>query len=199
MSVAQTEFSITSAARLTLRTMRVGDAEAVHRYRNQVGVSQFQGWTPASLREVADYAKQMQTRPIAAPGHWHQMVIELNQASDTLQLSSVSPPIVGDLAFNIDCETGKQAELGIVLGREFQNKGFANEAVTTLLGYLFDSLKLHRVHVSIDPDNAASLRLFSKAGFRREGHLKQAFLFEGRWYDDVIMAILRSEWSQFKR
>ena len=65
-----------------------------------------------------------------------------------------------------------------------------------LVKYLFTEFKLHRIHVSIDPDNMPSRKLCERIGFRQEGHLKQACYFKGQWADDVIMALLNSEWRR---
>lgn len=179
---------IAKTERLCLRPMRVSDANAVYRYRQQPEVSIFQGWTPASEQEVADYANLMAQRAAAHAGHWYQVVLETN--------AQQTPPnrIIGDVAFCIDEETNKQAELGIALDLDFQKQGYAQEAISALVDYLFNAHSLHRIHVSIDPRNQSSLRLFERTKFRFEGHHKQAVFFKGEWTDDIIMAILGSEW-----
>jgi len=57
--------------------------------------------------------------------------------------------------------------------------------------YGFDTLELHRIAADVDPDNSASLSLFLRAGFQREG------LLRGNWKthlgvrDSVILGKLR--------
>ena len=174
---------VAKTERLIMRAMQTSDAEAVYRYRNQPDVMIFQGWTPESPEEVAEYAQGMSKRPEAAPGHWYQVVLDYQGK------------IVGDVAFCIDEEHKLQAELGIAIDTEFQKMGFAQEATKGLVDYLFSKHQLHRIHVSIDPQNDASRKLIERCGFRFEGHLKKAVWFKGQWCDDLILAMLREEWQ----
>ncbi|TQV73652.1 GNAT family N-acetyltransferase [Aliikangiella marina] len=177
---------IAKTERLTMRAMEVKDAPEVYRYRNQPDVMIFQGWTPQSADEVKAYAESMNERAIAAAGHWYQVVLDYQGI------------IVGDVAFCIETEHEQQAELGIAIDTQYQKLGFAQEATRGLVDYLFTTHNLHRIHVSIDPQNHASRKLIERCGFRFEGHLKKAVWFKGQWCDDLILAILREEWQQQK-
>ncbi|WP_444996576.1 GNAT family N-acetyltransferase [Aliikangiella sp. IMCC44359] len=177
---------LANTERLILRPVTENDAEAVYLYRNQPEVSLFQGWTPESTNEVVEYVKGMQARKAADAGHWYQVALQLKEQKNI---------VIGDVAFCIDVETQQQAELGIALDTQYQKKGYAVEAINALIHYLFAKHQLHRIHVSIDPRNQASQQLFKRVGFRFEGHLKKSVLFKGEWCDDVVMAILRSEYK----
>lgn len=177
-----------NSERLILRPMQSKDADIVYEYRNQPDVKLFQGWTPTSANEVSDYAVQMSKREFAKPGEWFQVVIEGQTTT------SIAGEVIGDVAFCIEPEMKKQAELGIALDTRFQGKGYAQEAIKLLVSFLFERFDLHRIHVSIDPQNTASRTLFKRLGFRQEAHLVSAVYFKGEWVDDIIMAILKSEW-----
>lgn len=181
--------------RLQLRPLQERDAEAVYYYRNQPDVSLFQGWTPESANEVKNYAVEMRSRKPAAAGHWYQVIIELkNQVNHPSDAESAAT-VIGDVAFCIDTETNRQAELGVALDNRYQGCGYAQEAIRGLTEFLFIKFELHRIHVSIDPQNTASRKLFTRLGFRQEGHLISACFFKGKWCDDIIMAQLKSEWE----
>jgi RimJ/RimL family protein N-acetyltransferase len=176
--LAQTE-------RLVLRPMLHSDSSRVQHYRAKPKVAKYQGWTPQSVAEVEAHAKAMQERQNIVQNFCYQIVIELLDSGF----------IIGDLAFTLDADTGKTAELGIALDTDFQSKGYALEALQALIGYLFSQLRLHRIHVCIDPNNHASIKLCERAGFRHEGHLKQSSWFKGEWVDDLLLGILSTEWS----
>ena len=53
--------------------------------------------------------------------------------------------LIGDCAFQVSEEDGQQAKIGYTLARPYQGSGYATEAVTGLLNYLFGDVKLHRV------------------------------------------------------
>jgi [ribosomal protein S5]-alanine N-acetyltransferase len=82
-------------------------------------------------------------------------------------------------------------EFGIILRRAAGGRGLASKALALIEAYAFDTLGLHRLAADIDPDNAASLALFQRAGFAREG------LLRGNWKthlgvrDTVMMGKLR--------
>nr|WP_256435635.1 GNAT family protein [Aliikangiella sp. G2MR2-5] len=172
-----------------MRAMTPEDADSVFEYRNQPDVKLFQGWTPENAKEVADYANEMAGREVAAPGHWFQVILESKPEGEQ------KGKVIGDMAFCIEPEMKKQAELGIALDSRQQGKGFALEATKALVSYLFETFELHRIHVSIDPENGPSRKLCHRIGFREEAHLKQAVFFKGEWVDDIIMAMLHSEWQ----
>ena len=174
--------------RLILRPMQTKDAQAVFQYRNQPDVKLFQGWTPASSNEVAEYATQMASREFAKPGEWFQVILEGQRNT------SIADEVIGDVAFCIEADMEKQAELGIALDTSYHGQGYAQEAIKLLVSFLFERFDLHRIHVSIDPQNIASRKLFKRIGFREEAHLISAVFFKGEWVDDIIMATLQSEW-----
>jgi RimJ/RimL family protein N-acetyltransferase len=63
-----------------------------------------------------------------------------------------------------------------------------------MVGYGFDTLNLNRIHLTVFEDNAAAVRVYEKAGFRREGVLRQGQWREGRYWDLHMMSILRDEY-----
>lgn len=88
----------------------------------------------------------------------------------------------------------RKAELAIVLGPEHQGKGYGGEAIALLLELAFCHLNLNRVHLRVSSQNARALICYERAGFAREGVLRQDSFSGGEYRDTVIMGILRDEW-----
>lgn len=88
----------------------------------------------------------------------------------------------------------RKAELAIVLGPEHQGKGYGGEAIELLLELAFCHLNLNRVHLRVSSQNARALACYERAGFTREGVLRQDSFSGGEYRDTVIMGILRDEW-----
>lgn len=63
-----------------------------------------------------------------------------------------------------------------------------------MLDLVFGPLGKHRVTASVDLRNEPSLRLLRRVGMRQEAHFRENLLFKGEWADDVVFAVLRSEW-----
>ena len=79
---------------------------------------------------------------------------------------------------------------------ENRNRGYATEAVTALIDYLFKSFPINRIECSTATQNLASIRLAEKCGLIREGVLRGLVFVGGVYLDDVVLSILRSDWEQ---
>ena len=82
-------------------------------------------------------------------------------------------------------------ELGIIMRRDAMGRGLASKALKLVEDYAFADLNLHRLGADIDPDNNASLSLFLRAGFQREGLLRGYWKTHLGIRDTVMMSKLR--------
>ena len=73
-------------------------------------------------------------------------------------------------------------------------RGYGHEVTEMMLKYAFDILNLHRVQLHVWVGNEAGIRAYEKAGFVREGCLRQAMAHDGRYEDFLVMGILEPEW-----
>jgi RimJ/RimL family protein N-acetyltransferase len=80
-----------------------------------------------------------------------------------------------------------------------RGKGYASDAVNALLDFCFGQLRLERVWLVTDEVNERAQHIYRKAGLVEEGRLRRAFYQDGRFQDDVRMAILRDEWEAIDR
>ena len=88
----------------------------------------------------------------------------------------------------------RRAEIGFILRPGVEGRGYATEAVRAALAFAFGPMGVHRVEADVDPDNAASLRLLDRIGFRREGLLRDRwFTFFGEWKDSLLLGLLADE------
>jgi RimJ/RimL family protein N-acetyltransferase len=85
---------------------------------------------------------------------------------------------------------------GILIGDKAEwGKGHATEATQLMVAFAFQTLNLNRVWLHVYEDNVRGQRVYEKAGFRKEGILRQENYREGRYWDTITMAILREEWQ----
>jgi RimJ/RimL family protein N-acetyltransferase len=103
--------------------------------------------------------------------------------------------LVGLTTFSaIDGDNGS-ALFHITIGeRDAWGRGFGTETVELMLEHAFERLGLHRVGLSVFDFNERAIRSYEKAGFTIEGRLREAILRDGRYWDEVQMGVLRSEW-----
>jgi RimJ/RimL family protein N-acetyltransferase len=81
----------------------------------------------------------------------------------------------------------------ISLVPEARNQGHGTEATRAVVDFGFDQVGLHRISLSVFAFNPRAQRAYEKAGFVKEGRLREAHLWDGERYDDILMGILRHE------
>jgi len=85
------------------------------------------------------------------------------------------------------------AHVGYWVDQRVAGRGVMPTAVALAADHCFTALGLHRVEVNIRPENAASLRVVEKLGFREEG-TRSAFLhIAGAWRDHRSFALTSEE------
>lgn len=84
----------------------------------------------------------------------------------------------------------------IIADEEYRRQGYALEALELLEGYIFGTLVYQRIAVRIVDFNTAAIRFFKKAGYKLEGVQEQACCHNGRYYDFILLRLLRSEYLQ---
>jgi RimJ/RimL family protein N-acetyltransferase len=77
-----------------------------------------------------------------------------------------------------------------------RGKGFAQEAVSLLIDYLFAGYPAERIAAFTDTANVPSQQVLEKLGFRREGVLRRASFRDGNWCDIAVYSVLRNEWRK---
>lgn len=93
----------------------------------------------------------------------------------------------------------RSAYLGYYVGAPFANQGLMREGLQLVLSEAFRRLKLHRIEANIQPSNASSIALVSRAGFSREGYSRHYLKIGGRWRDHERWAILVEDWRRGKK
>ncbi|MFD5086110.1 GNAT family N-acetyltransferase [Kitasatospora sp. NPDC058201] len=88
----------------------------------------------------------------------------------------------------------RSASLGYALRRDVWGRGYAGEITELLCGLAFGALGVHRLEARVDVDNAASVRVLARAGFRPEGRIRHDVRLRGRRHDSYRYALLAEEW-----
>ncbi|HLN72440.1 MAG: GNAT family N-acetyltransferase [Methylococcaceae bacterium] len=171
--------------RLLLRPIEKSDAEAVFHYRSDARVNRYQGWIPASISDVHYFINYKVSREMNLPGTWVQFVL----------IHKDQNQIIGDIGIHFLSADTFQVEMGCTLDQLYHGKGYASEALKQMIHYLFHVLDKRRIIASIDPGNESSIQLFERLGFRKEAHFRESIYQNGQWADDLVYAILKSEWK----
>jgi len=99
--------------------------------------------------------------------------------------------IIGTIGFNAWSPKHKRAEIGYEIHPIHWRKGYTSEALSTVLSYGFEKLDLNRIGAVVFTENVASNKLLLKAGFQKEGVLKEYMYQDGKAYDTYVYSLLR--------
>lgn len=77
-----------------------------------------------------------------------------------------------------------------------KHKGIGTDALLTSMKYAFDEMNLHRLETTQIDYNKASLGLYEKCGWKREGVLRKAVYRNGSYHDVIMTSILEDEYRE---
>ena len=175
---------ILNTERLTIRPIEPDDKKDLFAYRSDVEANKYQGWIPDSLEDAAQFIESIAEK-IDIPNSWFQFVIINNE----------SQKIIGDIGIHFFDNENKQVEIGCTLHNKYHDKGYATEALSCVIDFLFTKLKKHRIIASIDPKNTSAIQLVERIGFRKEAHFIESLWIKNQWVDDLNYALLEKEWK----
>jgi RimJ/RimL family protein N-acetyltransferase len=103
--------------------------------------------------------------------------------------------LIGSCAFSqLDGDNGS-AMYHITIGeKDAWGQGYGTEATALMVDHAFGVLGLHRIALSVFEFNERAIRSYRRCGFRIEGRAREAIWRDGRWWDEISMSILATEW-----
>ena len=149
--------------RVVLRPLRFDDAAALRAIHVQPEVARWWG-------EMDD------AFPFDEPGSTRLTIWVGEHVAGLIQFGEQDEP------------TYRYAWIDVFLDAAVHGQGLGADAVGTLLRHLVDERGHHRVTIESAVENAAAVRAYEKAGFRRIGVMRRAERGpEGRWRDALLM------------
>ncbi|MEZ0480356.1 GNAT family N-acetyltransferase [Planococcus sp. SSTMD024] len=107
--------------------------------------------------------------------------------------------LIGELSvLDIDLDNQSAGFRITMNAMQLTGKGYGTEAMALVLKFVFDELKLNRLQLEVFSHNERGIRAYEKNGFKREGVLREALHYNGAFSDEIIMAIIRSDYQKAK-
>jgi RimJ/RimL family protein N-acetyltransferase len=105
--------------------------------------------------------------------------------------------LIGTCAFSqLDAENGS-ALYHITIGEsDAWGHGYGTEATQLMLDHAFGTLGLHRIALFVFEFNERAVRAYRRCGFVVEGRARESIWRDGRWWDELAMSVLQSDWRQ---
>lgn len=101
--------------------------------------------------------------------------------------------IVGTVSLHSIKRGDRVAEVGAMIGEEYQGYGIGACAVGMLVKKVFAETRLRKLLAYVNKKNMASCRLAESLGFKKEGLLRRQLLVNGKPADEVVYGLLRGE------
>jgi len=107
--------------------------------------------------------------------------------------------LIGTCALSqLDSDNGS-ALYHITIGeKDTWGRGYGTEATRLMLDHAFGTLNLHRIGLSVFSFNERAIRSYRSCGFVVEGRAREAIWRDGRWWDEVSMSVLHSDWAAMR-
>ena len=176
-------FPVLETERLRLRASGPGDAEATLAVLSSEEVCRYYDLSPLTVREEA--ARLIANRA-AAFAQEERIRWALARRQDDV--------VIGSCGLSHWDEEAAQAEIGYELSPDWQGRGLMGEALSAVIGFGFDRMRLARVEANVVPENGPSLRLLRRFGFReielRCGH----GFWKGEAHDLIYHLLYREDW-----
>ena len=99
---------------------------------------------------------------------------------------------LGSIGLKITNHQAKIAEVGYLLKIEAHGKGIASEALKLVKNLAFTTIALNKLVATCSSNNIGSYKVLEKAGFSREGCLKQNSVLNNKYVDDYIYGLCLS-------
>jgi RimJ/RimL family protein N-acetyltransferase len=159
----------------SIRPWELADAESLQRHANNREVSRH-------LRDRFPYPYGIeQARAFVG---WIA-----KQSSPTVWAIDVAREAVGGIGIELHSDVERvSAEIGYWLGQQYWNRGIATEALKAVTAEAFKRFELTRLYALPFADHAASVRVLEKAGYVREGYLRQSAIKHGQIRDQLLFA-----------
>jgi ribosomal-protein-alanine N-acetyltransferase len=179
LQVSFTPFPLLRTERLVLRRMEPEDAEAMLFLRSDPGTMQYLDREPLhTVGEAALFIRHITD------------ALERNEGITWGMSLPDDPQLIGTIGFWRLEKQHYRAEIGYLLHPDFWGQGLVSEAISAVMNYGFDVMKLHSVEANVNPANQASVRVLQKAGFVQEAYFRENYFFQGRFLDSAIFSKL---------
>jgi len=147
--MADESFTELGAPRVRLRRFNPGDLEDFLAYRSSAEIARYQSWDAPYPREAGErFIEGIMSEHPDMPGRWFQFAVELRGTGQ----------MIGDCGAQPLADDPRIVEIGFTLAAGYHGHGYATEAASVLLDYLFTARGKHRVAANCDARNTASAR-----------------------------------------
>ena len=166
-------------SKIRLRGKKLADTQDDYKWQTDPELARLDAVQPLSstfAEHIAGYAQELR----CALSIRHPFAIE-----------TLDGKHIGNCVYYGADEVKGEAELGIMIGdRDYWDKGYGTDAVTTLVNHIFRETKLKRIYLKTLEDNYRAQKCFKRSGFTPCGNMVR----DG--YRFVLMEMYLEQWQE---
>jgi RimJ/RimL family protein N-acetyltransferase len=175
---------VLSGSKVVLRELRASDAASLLKMLTTEEVTRFISPPPTTVEGFQEFIAWTHRKRSEGRYACFAVVPEgMDTAIGIFQLRALDP------------EFGT-AEWGFALGMPFWGTGLFNQGAALTLAFAFDRLGVHRLEARAVPGNGRGTGALRKMGAVPESVLRQSFLKDGRYHDQILWSLLAADWHQ---
>lgn len=182
-TVKHNNFPSIETERLILRQMTLEDTDFVFQHFSDPAVSRYLMDEPP----VTEYAQAQEIIQfyIESEGKPHNRWVMVRKSDHQS---------IGTCGFHKWDKRYFRAEIGYDLSPSCWGQGYMTESLRAVISNGFEQMRLNRIDALVYIENAPSIQLLQRLGFKQEGILRDYFYLDGKFYDHHLFALLQREW-----
>ncbi len=123
--------------------------------------------------------------------NWIRTMVETGKVAQMIICETATDNPLGSVYIRDIDRRHNKAEYGIFIGEPTaRGRGIGTAAAKLMLRYCFEEEGLHRVYLRALADNGQAIRSYEKAGFVKEGLLREDVCINGKYWDIIWMAAI---------
>ena len=177
------EFPMLEIGDYTLRRIELTDAHDIYDIYSDIEVMKYQGESPIpAMEQITEFIEFIDS------GFNKKFFIRWC-ISD-----KVTNKVIGLISFHHIDYKNNNGQIGYILNRLYWGKKLMSTLVLETIRYLFTNLDVHKLEVSIHPENISSIKLAEKVGFIDEGLRKDCIYndYKEQYESRVIMGLINA-------
>lgn len=178
---ASVDKAFLSGDKVSLRGLRRSDLDLYRSWLENPDATHYMesGWRPMADAEMEAI---------------YQSSVVANDSAVFVMVDRASGEAVGICGLYLIQWVCRRAEFRILIGNDqARNRGLGSEAAKLVVDYGFNKLNLETISLGVNTENKRAIASYEKAGFRPEGVRRKLIFRNGRYYDALMMSILREE------
>jgi predicted acetyltransferase len=108
--------------------------------------------------------------------------------------NKVSNQRIGDCYLRLQQNDKFTAEMKVSIAPSERRKGYAKEASSVMISFLFNKSEVNRIVKIVDAQDQAAIALLKSLGFREKEYFKESAFSDGKWVSEYQFALLKSDW-----